>query len=177
VKAADVMSGVVERLVARIEAGAEDWSMPWRTITAHGWPTNATTGALYRGANAVALWGSADDHRFGSARWATYRQWAGAAMMAASFYEQSGRPQQAEQLYGRLISFLEQEVGADSPALRLPLDKLITMLKSQGRPAEVIRVDISISIARSDMTAVTCWEHARSPARGGRHHPRKRMIQ
>ncbi|MGB9104074.1 MAG: tetratricopeptide repeat protein [Terriglobales bacterium] len=69
------------------------------------------------------------------------RQWAGAAMMAASFYEQSGRPQQAEQLYGRLITFLEQEVGADSPALRLPLDKLISLLKSQGRLAEAAKYE------------------------------------
>ena len=69
------------------------------------------------------------------------RQWAGAAMMAASFYEQSGRPQQAEQLYGRLIAFLEQEVGADSPALRLQLDKLILLLKSQGRLAEAAKYE------------------------------------
>ncbi len=69
------------------------------------------------------------------------RQWAGTAMMAASFYEQSGRPKQAEELYGRLIAFLEKEVGADSPALRLPLDKLITLLKAQGRLAEVAQYE------------------------------------
>lgn len=69
------------------------------------------------------------------------RQFAGAAMTAASFYEQSGRPQQAEQLYVRLIAFLEQEMGAGSPALRLPLDKLITLLKSQGRSAEAVKYE------------------------------------
>ncbi len=69
------------------------------------------------------------------------RQWAGVALTAASFYEQSGRPLQAEQVYGRLITFLEQEMGAEAPALRLPLDKLIAMLKSQGRFGEAAKYE------------------------------------
>ena len=75
-KAADVMADVVARLVAQIEAGASDWSMPWRKITATGWPTNATTGARYGGANAIALWFEAERQGFASSRYATYRQWA-----------------------------------------------------------------------------------------------------
>jgi len=63
-------------------------------------------------------------------------QWAAAALTAASVYEQSGRPPMAEQLYGRIITFMEQEYGGNVPGLRLPLDKLIALLKSQGRSAE-----------------------------------------
>jgi len=56
-------------------------------------------------------------------------------MTAASLYEQTGRPQMAEQLYGRIITFMEQEYGS-VPGLRLPLDKLIALFKSQGRLTE-----------------------------------------
>jgi Tetratricopeptide repeat len=57
-------------------------------------------------------------------------------MTLASVYEQSARPQQAEQVYQRVITFVEQEFGADSPALKPPLDKLAAMMKSQGRLVE-----------------------------------------
>jgi len=63
-------------------------------------------------------------------------QWAAAAMTAADLYEKSGRPRMAEQLYGRIVTFLEQEYGSNLPGLRLPLDKLIALLKSQGRLSE-----------------------------------------
>lgn len=47
VKAADVMAGVVTRLVAAIEAGAGEWAMPWRSMVTGGWPVNAATGNRY----------------------------------------------------------------------------------------------------------------------------------
>ena len=62
--------------------------------------------------------------------------WFGAALTMASVYEQSGRPQAAEQLYVRIVSFVEREVGPNSPAMRLPLDKLVAITKSQGRLTE-----------------------------------------
>ena len=74
-KAADVMADLVARLVAAIEAGADGWRMPWRTLAVRGWPTNAVTGIGYRGGNVLALHLAADDHGYPTGRWATYRQW------------------------------------------------------------------------------------------------------
>jgi len=75
--AAEPMAEVVARLVAQIEAGAATWEMPWRNFAATGWPTNAATGHTYRGANAIILSVAALDAGYPSARWATYKQWAG----------------------------------------------------------------------------------------------------
>jgi antirestriction protein ArdC len=73
--ATDVMDAVVTRLVEAIEAGADDWQMPWRTLGANGWPTNAATGNRYSGGNVLALYLSAIDRQYPTARWATYKQW------------------------------------------------------------------------------------------------------
>lgn len=67
------------------------------------------------------------------------RQWVAIAMSAASFYQQTGRPQQAEQLYLRIIAMLEEQYGANVVSLRLPLDGLIGLLKTQGRLAEAAK--------------------------------------
>lgn len=74
-RAADVMGDVVARLVTAIEAGAADWRMPWRQIGPGGLPTNAATGARYRGANVLALHLAALDRGYTTPRWATYKQW------------------------------------------------------------------------------------------------------
>ena len=52
-----------------------------------------------------------------------------------------GRSQQAEQLYLRISTFVEQEFPADSPYQRVPLDKLITLMKSQGRLSEAAQYE------------------------------------
>ena len=75
--AAEAMAGVVARLVAQIEAGAATWEMPWRNFAATGWPTNAATGHRYHGGNAIILSVAALDAGYPTARWATYKQWAG----------------------------------------------------------------------------------------------------
>ncbi len=46
--AADVRDEVFGRLGAAIEAGADTWDMPWRSIDSTGWPANAATGNRYR---------------------------------------------------------------------------------------------------------------------------------
>jgi antirestriction protein ArdC len=73
--AADVIESVVTRLVDAIEAGAPTWQMPWRTLAATGWPTNAATGNRYSGGNVIALYLAAADRQHPTARWATYKQW------------------------------------------------------------------------------------------------------
>jgi antirestriction protein ArdC len=46
---------VTAQVVARIEAGAGTWSMPWRAIANIGQPVNATTHRAYRGGNHMWL--------------------------------------------------------------------------------------------------------------------------
>jgi antirestriction protein ArdC len=73
VKADDVMTGVVEQLIAAMEAGVDTWQMPWRTSFTI--PTNATTGQTYRGGNVLACWITAMDRAYPTQLWATYKQW------------------------------------------------------------------------------------------------------
>lgn len=67
------------------------------------------------------------------------RIWAFAAVSMAKFYAETGKPLQAEQLYLQTIGFMEKEFGANSPALRLPLEKLIALLKSRGQSSEAAK--------------------------------------
>lgn len=69
------------------------------------------------------------------------RQWIGAALASASFYRETGRSPQAEQLYLRTIAFVEKELGPAAPTLRLPLDGLIGLLRSEGRLAEAAKYE------------------------------------
>lgn len=74
-KADNTMAAVVDDLIARIEAGAGDWSMPW-TGTFSRLPVNEVTRLTYRGGNIILLWLAAMDRNFSTSRWATYKQWA-----------------------------------------------------------------------------------------------------
>lgn len=74
-KASDVMADLVARLVAAIEAGADGWEMPWRTLAVRGWPTNQVTGVAYTGANTLLLHFAAQDSGYRTGRWATFKQW------------------------------------------------------------------------------------------------------
>lgn len=77
-KAADIAQRTVDELIARIEAGAGTWEMPWRMTASAGVPHNATTNVAYRGGNIVLLWLEQLMKGYTSARWATYKQWRGA---------------------------------------------------------------------------------------------------
>ena len=69
----DVHRTVTDKIVEAIEAGANDYQMPWhRSVTR---PLNAVTGKPYHGVNVVALWCAAASRSFRSGHWATYRQW------------------------------------------------------------------------------------------------------
>ena len=72
----DLHAEVTGRLLeALAEADERDWRPPWVSMAATGLPENAATGARYRGVNVVGLWAETQLRGFGSARWATYRQW------------------------------------------------------------------------------------------------------
>jgi antirestriction protein ArdC len=75
----DLFERVTRQICAAIEAGANDFSMPWhRWGDATGSPINAISSRPYRGVNTILLWAAAELSGFSSGRWATYRQWAGA---------------------------------------------------------------------------------------------------
>lgn len=72
----DLHAEVTGRLLEALgEADERDWRPPWVSMAATGLPENAASGARYRGVNIINLWAEAQLRGFGSARWATYRQW------------------------------------------------------------------------------------------------------
>ncbi len=72
----DIHAAVTEKIIAAIEAGVEEWKMPWhRPGTSFSIPTNALTHAPYRGINILSLWIDADAQKFEQQIWATYKQY------------------------------------------------------------------------------------------------------
>ncbi len=73
----DIYSKITEQIIAKIQAGAGEFEMPWHKtktgtlIT----PINAVTGNNYKGVNIVSLWASAMSANYSSGVWATYKQW------------------------------------------------------------------------------------------------------
>lgn len=74
---ADVYTRVTDQIVKAIEAGAQDFKMPWHSPGASSdYPINLATGNRYRGVNTLALWAEAHERHYPEAKWATYRQFA-----------------------------------------------------------------------------------------------------
>ena len=73
---ADIHTRITAEIVAAIEAGASDYSMPWHhdgSATAR--PMNVVSGKAYRGVNVLALWVAARGGGYPTGLWGTYRQW------------------------------------------------------------------------------------------------------
>ena len=72
----DVFATITDKIVAAIEAGADEFRMPWHGgILPPEFPVNAATGKPYRGVNVVSLWAKAMLGRYVSGHWASYKQW------------------------------------------------------------------------------------------------------
>jgi antirestriction protein ArdC len=72
----DVHQAITDNIVAAIEAGAGDPTMPWhRSGMASLLPKNAATGNAYQGINIVSLWVAADLRNYSHSLWASYAQW------------------------------------------------------------------------------------------------------
>ena len=71
-----LVTQVLDRLVADIEAGKNPWKKSWKGSS--GMPLNGTTDRTYRGINTLILWLEADAKGFSSNRWGTFKQWGGA---------------------------------------------------------------------------------------------------
>ena len=73
---ANIYQRITDQIIAAIEAGADDWKMPWHSDgTDITQPINVASGKAYRGVNVIALWATAQASGYSSARWATYKQW------------------------------------------------------------------------------------------------------
>ena len=71
-----VFETITDQIIAAIEAGADDFVMPWHKAHSElSLPVNAGSGRGYRGSNILALWLSAKRAGYSTAQWATYRQW------------------------------------------------------------------------------------------------------
>ena len=73
---ADIYARITAEIVAAIEAGTDNYSMPWhhdRAATAR--PVNVASGKTYRGVNVLALWVAAHSAGYPTGLWGTYRQW------------------------------------------------------------------------------------------------------
>ena len=74
---ADIHTRITDEIVAAIEAGASDWTMPWHHDgSSIARPMNILSKRPYRGVNILALWIAAQAKGYGSGLWGTYRQWA-----------------------------------------------------------------------------------------------------
>jgi len=74
-KKSDIYARVTDEIVRAIEAGVDDYRMPWHQATGAGRPRNAATGNFYRGINTVALWATNQVRGYGLPYWATFLQW------------------------------------------------------------------------------------------------------
>ena len=70
----DIKQEITDKIIALMEAGPEAWQKTWSDAAAGGMPTNATTGAPYRGVNVLLLWSHRIEKGYTSNRWMTYRQ-------------------------------------------------------------------------------------------------------
>ena len=74
---ADVYTRITNEIIAAIEAGANNWTLPWHhNGTDVARPQNVVSHRRYRGINVLALWIAANGHGYASGVWGTYRQWA-----------------------------------------------------------------------------------------------------
>lgn len=73
--AQDIYSKITSHIANAIEAGADNYQMPWHRPPGNGSPVNAKTGNEYRGVNVLALWEAEDRQNYTTNLWATYRQW------------------------------------------------------------------------------------------------------
>jgi antirestriction protein ArdC len=73
----DIHQEITDRIVAAIEAGAGDFTMPWHGDAARRIPRNVASENNYRGINILALWVAQMTRGYSSNVWGTYRQWQG----------------------------------------------------------------------------------------------------
>ena len=74
-KADDLYVKITNDIIAKIEAGAGTWQMPWTRLAKHLAPLSVD-GHNYRGINTLILAYTAADKGWSSGTWGTYKAWA-----------------------------------------------------------------------------------------------------
>ena len=73
-KADALFERITDQIINAIEAGAEDWKMPWQAIAAAGTPVSID-GRPYRGMNVLWLAMESAANGYDSGVWGTYNAW------------------------------------------------------------------------------------------------------
>lgn len=72
----DIFQRVTDQIVTAIEEGVNSYQLPWRTSGKFlSSPINAASKKPYRGVNILTLWATAQEERYTTGTWATYKQW------------------------------------------------------------------------------------------------------
>ncbi|HEY2445036.1 MAG TPA: zincin-like metallopeptidase domain-containing protein [Rhizomicrobium sp.] len=72
----NVYAAITAKIVRAMAENKGKFEMPWHTsVTPLSVPINAVSNAVYRGVNILALWAEAAARQYGSAVWASYKQW------------------------------------------------------------------------------------------------------
>ena len=71
----DTYARVTNEIIRAMEAGVQDYEMPWHQRAGAGLPRNASTGNFYHGVNTVALWATGQLRGYTLPYWATFLQW------------------------------------------------------------------------------------------------------
>lgn len=74
----DTYAQVTDKIIHQLDNGVRPWHQPWGSVSqnvAFKIPINPTTGKEYRGVNILMLWGAAEEKRFTTNEWATFKQW------------------------------------------------------------------------------------------------------
>lgn len=72
----DVQQQVTDTIIKQLEAGIVPWKQSWTDNQSMlRLPKNAVTGKTYRGINIVLLWSTANEKRYASQEWASFKQW------------------------------------------------------------------------------------------------------
>jgi antirestriction protein ArdC len=71
-----VYARVTSQIINAIEAGVNNWRMPWHTSGKFAFsPINVTSRKPYKGINTVCLWAAAQAKGYERGEWGTYQQW------------------------------------------------------------------------------------------------------
>lgn len=71
----DIHRAVTEKIISALEAGTDNFTLPWNNAVDLVRPINAFTGNAYKGVNILSLWIDAIGKNYTHGYWASYRQW------------------------------------------------------------------------------------------------------
>jgi antirestriction protein ArdC len=71
----DIYQRVTDKILQAMAAGPGEWRMPWQVTASNAIPVNAVSQQMYRGVNVLVLWVTAQEQKYESNLWATYKQW------------------------------------------------------------------------------------------------------